>query len=155
MRSLLLATTAALMLTGSASAQIVRDGDTGWTFAVLTIRQSRGLPNELVSGTDHFVPDSRLIVRSSVKREPYGVFTSQDDCDIARAKKIVEIDAGNSRFSHLPPDAPVITTTRTYGYGARSITTEGPGGPSETMSVTDCKADAEKVSAGSQTAQKN
>ena len=151
MRSLLLATTAALMLTGSAdSAQIVRDG---WTFAVLTIRQSNGLPDEVVSRTDRFVPDSRFIVRSSVKREPYGVFTSQDDCDIARAKKIVELDAGGYRLPHLTANAPVITTTITVG--ARSITTEQPGGPTETMYVTDCAADAKTISAGSQTAQKN
>jgi hypothetical protein len=147
MRSLLLATTAALMLTGSASAQIVRDGDTGWTFAVLTIWQFNKKP------TSPYFGQSGLIVRSSVKREPYGVFTSQDDCDIARAKKIVELDAGGYRLPHLTANAPVITTTITVG--ARSITTEQPGGPTETMYVTDCAADAKTISAGSQTAQKN
>jgi hypothetical protein len=135
MRSLLLATTAALMLTGSASAQIVRDG---WTFAVLTIWQSRGLNEEVVSRTDRFVPDSRFIVRSSVKREPYGVFTSQDDCDIARAKKIDELDRGNYRLPHSTANAPVITNTITMG--ATSITSTRSGGPTETMHVTECAA---------------
>ena len=48
--------------------------------------------------------------QSNIKREPYGVFTSQDDCDMARAKKIVELDSGNYRLPHLLPDgeAPVI-----------------------------------------------
>jgi hypothetical protein len=130
MRSLLLATTAAFMLTGSASAQIARDG---WTFAVLTIWQFRGLPD------NRFEPDSRVIRRSSVKREPYGVFTSQDDCDTARAKKIDELDRGSYRLPHLLPDAPVITTTVTVG--ARSITTEQPSGPIETKDVTAWKAE--------------
>jgi hypothetical protein len=121
MRALLLATTAALMLTGSASAQIVRDGDNDWTFAVLTIWQFNG-----------------QLVRSSVKREPYGVFTSQDDCDIARSKKIVELDAGGYRLPHLTANAPVITTTITMG--ATSITSSRPGGPTETMHVTNCAA---------------
>ena len=134
MRALLLATTAALMLTGSASAQIVRDGDNDWTFAVLTIWQFNG-----------------QLVRSSVKREPYGVFTSQDDCDIARAKKIVELDAGGYRLPHLTANAPVITTTITVGV----ITSSQSGGPTETMYVTDCAADAKKISAGGQTAQRN
>ena len=147
MRSLLLATTAALMLTGSASAQIVRDGDNDWTFAVLTIWQFHGQP------TNPYFGQSWSIVRSSVKREPYGVFTSQDDCDIARAKKIVELDAGGYRLPHLTANAPVITTTITVG--VTSLTSSQSGGPTETMYVTDCAADAKKISAGSQTAQKN
>jgi hypothetical protein len=104
---------------------------TGWTFAVLTFRQ---YPSQL-----------------TVKREPYGVFTSQVDCDIARAKKIVELDRGDYRQPHLLPNAPTITTTLTVG--ARSITTEKPGGPIETMDVTACEA--EKFSTDSQMAQKD
>jgi hypothetical protein len=120
--------------------KIARDeahnGVTGWTFAVLTMRKYR---TEL-----------------TVKREPYGVFTSRDDCDIARAKKIVELDRGNYRQPHLLPDAQLITTTITVGantVGAKSITTQEPGGPTETMNVTDCEA--QKFSADSQMAQKN
>jgi hypothetical protein len=130
MRSLLLATTAALMLTGSASAQIVRGP--GWTFDVLTIWQFHGLPD------DQFRPESGLIRRSSVKREPYGVFTSQDDCDTARAKKIDELDRGNYRLPHLTANAPVITTM--ISVGATAMTTQRPGGPTETMHVTNCAA---------------
>jgi hypothetical protein len=104
---------------------------TGWTFAVLTFRKY-----------------SRTL---TVKREPYGVFTSRDDCDIARAKKIAFLDNGDYRQPHLLPDAPVITTTVTVG--AKSITTEKPSGPTERMDVTECAA--ENFSAGSLTAQKN
>jgi hypothetical protein len=118
-----------------------------WTFAVLTIWQFNGKP------TSPYFGQSGFIVRSSVKREPYGVFTSQDDCDIARAKKIVELDAGGYRLPHLTANAPVITTTITVG--VTSITSNEPGGPTETMYVTDCATDAKKISAGSQTAQKN
>jgi hypothetical protein len=108
------------------------NGVTGWTFAVLTMW--------------HFGSG-----RSTIKREPYGVFTSRDACDIAQAKKIALLDDGNYRQPHLLPDAPVYTTTVTVG--ARSITTEAPRGPTETKYVTDCAA--EKFSAGSLTAQKN
>ena len=108
---------------------------TGWTFAVLTFRKY-----------------SRL---ATVKREPYGVFTSRDECDIARAKKIAFLDNGDYRQPHLLPDAPVITTTTTTAtaVAAKSVTTERPGGPTERMDVTDCVA--ENFSAASQTAQKN
>ena len=85
---LLLATATALMLNGSASAQQDR-----WTFDVLTIW--------------HFVASGH----STVKREPYGVFTSRDDCDRARAKKIAELDDNNLRQPHLPADAPTISST--------------------------------------------
>jgi hypothetical protein len=109
---------------------------TGWTFAVLTFR--------------------KYTRRSTIKREPYGVFTSRDECDIARAKKIAFLDNGDYRQPHLLPDAPVITTTTTTAtaVSAKSITTEQPGGPTERMDVTDCAA--ENFSAGSSlTAQKN
>jgi hypothetical protein len=118
-----------------------------WTFAVLTTWQFNGNPKSPYFGRSGF------ILRSSVRREPYGVFTSQDDCDIARAKKIVELDAVGYRLPHLTTNAPVITTTLTEG--VRSITTTEPTGPTETMYVTDCVADAKKISTGSQTAQKN
>jgi hypothetical protein len=108
-------------------------GDTGWTFAVLTIRKS-------AEG-------------STVKREPYGVFTGPKDCKEARAKKILELDDLNYRQPHTVPNAPVITTTITVG--ATSITTQKPDGPTETMNVTDCAADAETISAGSEVAQRN
>jgi hypothetical protein len=112
------------------------NGVTRWTFAVLTFRKY-----------------SQLL---TIKREPYGVFTSRDDCDIARAKKIAFLDNGDYRQPHLLPDAPVITTTTTTAtaVSAKSITTERPGGPTERMDVTDCAA--ENFSAGSSlTAQKN
>jgi hypothetical protein len=106
-------------------------GEVGWTFAVLTFRQYPSL--------------------LTVKREPYGVFTSRDDCDEARAKKIDELDRGDYRQPHWLKDAPVISST--IAVGAKSITTVQPGGPTQTMNVTDCEV--EKFSADSQMAQKN
>jgi hypothetical protein len=113
-------------------------GVTGWTFAVLTLRKFSRLSTN----------GPRIV---TVKREPYGVFTSRDDCDIARAKKIAFLDNGDYRQPHLLPDAPVITTTVTVG--AKSMTTEQPDPTTETMNVTGCVA--ENFSAGSLTAQKN
>jgi hypothetical protein len=107
------------------------NGVTGWTFAVLTMR--------------------KYATELTVKREPYGVFTSRDDCDIARAKKIDELDRGDYRQPHWLKDAPVISST--IAVGAKSITTVQPGGPTQMMNVTDCEA--EKFSADSQMAQKN
>jgi len=104
---LLLATATALMLNGSASAQVDR-----WAFDVLTIRHSP--------------------FRSTVKTEPYGVFTSRDDCNKARAKKIAELDDRNDRQPHLTADAPTVITT----VGQR--TTETKGGPIENMFVKEC-----------------
>jgi hypothetical protein len=95
----------------------------------------------------------KLDEMSTVKREPYGVFTSPKECNEARAKKILELDDLNYRQPHLVPDAPVITTTITVG--ATSTTTQKPGGPTETMNVTDCAAAAEKISADSHMAQTN
>jgi hypothetical protein len=74
-----------------------------------------------------------------VKREPYGVFTSKDNCDLARAKKIVELDRLDDRQPHFLKDAPVITTTVTVG--AVATTVAQPGGPIETMNVTECEAE--------------
>ena len=86
---------AVLFLPTVAHAQPSEGSAASWTFAVLTIWQA---PHQ-----------------SNIKREPYGVFTSQDDCEMARAKKIVELDSGNYRLPHLLPDQPVITTTVTVG----------------------------------------
>jgi hypothetical protein len=156
MRSLLLATTAALMLTGSASAQLVRDSSsnaarvTGWTFAVLTIWHSSGRSR-----------DSSGPNRVDVKREPFGVFTSSDDCEIARGKKIVDLDEGNYRQPHKTPNQPLLTTTITYNQGgtagatsgATSVSTQHHSGPTAIMTVTNCSA--ENFSAVRQTAPKN
>jgi hypothetical protein len=111
----------------------VHAGATGWTFDVLTL---------------YHAPAMGV---STVTHAPYGVFTSRDECEMARAKKTAELDEGNYRYPHLLPNAPVYTTTITVG--ARSITTEKPGGPTETKSVADCHN--ESFSAVRQTAQQN
>jgi hypothetical protein len=114
---LLLATATALILNGSASAQ------ERWTFAVLTIWHL----------------GSPVSLRASVRREPWGLFTSEDDCNKARAKRISELDDTHSRQPHLTANAPTIRTT--VSQGATSVTTEQKGGPIETMVVTDCEVD--------------
>jgi hypothetical protein len=103
----------------SVASPVVAQPTTGWTFDVLTIW------NYPKNGW------------ATVKREPYGVFASTDECRIAQAKKNDELDQGNYRQPHLLPNAPVYRTT--LAEGARSITTETPGGPTETMSTTDCR----------------
>jgi hypothetical protein len=146
----------------------------GWTFAVLTMRTLGGLG-------------------STVKREPYGVFNSQDACDIARAKKIVELDQSNLRQPHLAQNSPFTIRSDLAGGGSgqqnsttqlngnlnaqqlsgnlngqqsdnlnvqssgKSTTTTSGGASSgiETMNVSECAADAEKLPTGSQMAQKH
>jgi hypothetical protein len=109
----------------------VNEPGEAWTFAVWTFRK---YPRH-----------------STIKLEPHGVFTSPNECNIARAKKIAQLDEGDYRQPHLLPDWPTITTTTTVG--ARSITTEQPGSPEEWMNVSNCEA--EKFSTDSQMAQKN
>jgi hypothetical protein len=92
---------------------------TGWTFDVLTMWHSLG--------------------SSTIKTEPYGVFTSSDECQIARAKKNVELDHRNLRQPHILPDQP--GEKATISVGATTISKETPGGPIETMFVTDCRDD--------------
>jgi hypothetical protein len=120
-------------------------GVTSWTFAVLTMWHwsSRGRSAQSTSAPPP--------TRQTVTREPYGMFTSKDDCEIARAKKIAALDESHSRQPHWLKDQPTFITTVTVGN--LSTTTERPGGPLETMNVTDCVA--EKFSAGSLTAQTN
>jgi hypothetical protein len=77
---------------------------------------------------------------STVKREPYGVFASRDECGKARAKKIAGLDEGNSRQPHLLPDQPTITTSITIG--TMTSTSQRPGGPTETMNVPSCRAES-------------
>jgi hypothetical protein len=74
--------------------------------------------------------------QSTVKREPYGIFASRDECGKARAKKIAILDEGNYRQPHLLPDQPTITTSITIG--TMTTTSQRPGGPTEVMNVLDC-----------------
>jgi hypothetical protein len=128
-------------------------GVTSWTFAVLTMwHVGSGMGRSAQSTSRSEMPPSApRPTRQTVTREPYGMFTSKDDCEIARAKKIAALDERHSRQPHWLKDQPNITTTVTVGN--LSTTTERPGGPLETMNVTDCVA--EKFSAGSLTAQTN
>jgi hypothetical protein len=107
---------AVLFLPTVAHAQPLEGSAPDWTFAVLTIWN---------------FSDGRSD-GSHIKREPYGVFTSRDDCDMARAKKADELDRVKSRLPHLPENAVVTTTTVTNG--VQTITTSGPKGPTECTS---------------------
>jgi hypothetical protein len=102
---------------------------TGWTFDVLSMLHAR------VS----------TVMVSTVTSTPYGVFTSREECEIARAKKVGELDDGHARQPHLLPNQPVYTTTIVDARGTKSITEEKPGGATETMSVTDCRDQAFSV----------
>jgi hypothetical protein len=92
----------------------------GWTFDILTIWQ--------------------FGKHSTVKREPYGIFASRDECGKARAKKITGLDEGNYRQPHLLPDQPTITTSITIG--TTTTTSQRPGGPTETVTVLSCHAES-------------
>jgi len=92
----------------------------GWTFDVVTFWNSGK--------------------HSSVKREPYGIFASSDECGKARAKKIAYLDEGNYRQPHLLPDQPMITTSITIG--TITTTSQRTTGPTETMNVFSCHPDS-------------
>jgi hypothetical protein len=93
-------------------------GANGWAFDVITIWRA---PRE-----------------STVRREPYGVFSSKDECEKARAKKIAVLDEGHYRQPHLLPNQPMITTSITVGN--TTTTSQVTGGPTETMNVLSCRA---------------
>jgi hypothetical protein len=75
--------------------------------------------------------------RSTIIREPFGVFASKDECEKSRAKKIVLVDEGGYRHPTILPNAPVITTTVTVG--ATATTVQRPAGPTETINVLNCR----------------
>ena len=85
----------------------------GWTFDVLTIWNFPG--------------------ESTVKTEPFGGNWDKDTCEKQRAQETHVLDQGNQRQPHLTANAPVSTTSVTVG------ATSTPGGPVETMFVTDCR----------------
>jgi hypothetical protein len=57
---------------------------------------------------------------NQIKSEPFGVFATLQECDMARAQKIAELDAQNRRFPHQREDAPTITTTFANGMSVTS-----------------------------------
>ena len=84
---------------------------------------------------------------ATVKSEPFGVFGSMQECDIARAAKIAELDASNLRQGDYI--GPTVSTTRIHsnwhGVGpvlngtSSSVTADEPTGPFEKMDVTFCE----------------
>jgi hypothetical protein len=77
----------------AASASPNKVGATGWTFDVVKIKHQPGW--------------------STIKRTPYGVFTSRDECEMARAKQVADLDDSNLRqFKPLPKeDSPPVANT--------------------------------------------
>jgi hypothetical protein len=140
MRALLTATAILLVAVPAVAQPKVDGGATRWTFDVVTMRHIPG--------------------RATVKRTPYGMFTSRDECEIARAKKVAELDQYNYRQPYLVPSQDSRTTTTGAAAGAASITLnpptstvnavgaatgmsstiiERPSGTVEHMNVNDCR----------------
>jgi hypothetical protein len=68
---------------------------------------------------------------STVKSESFGVYASMQECDMARAAKIAELDATNMRQPHSLPGAPLVpttTSTSNWGYSSSGSTSSGGGG---------------------------
>jgi hypothetical protein len=108
---------------------------TGYSFNLLTIRHS---------------PGSSF---NTVKSEPFGVYASMQECNMARATKVAELDAANQRQPHYLPNAPMVSSTTVssnwnyFGFGRMSrandqitsTTSQTPLGPTENMNVTFCE----------------
>ena len=77
-----------------------------WTFDELTMRHFPGF--------------------ATVKHISYGTFTSRDECEIARAKKVAELDDRDLRQPHLASAQASRTTTTGAATGAASITQTDP-----------------------------
>ena len=90
-----------------------RNGVAGFSFSLLTIWHN---------------PGTRF---NTVKSEPFGVYASMQECDMARAAKIAELDATNMRQPHSLPGAPLVpttTSTSNWGYASSGSTSSGGGG---------------------------
>src|SRR6516162_4596795 len=90
-----------------------RNGVAGFSFSLLTIWHN---------------PGTRF---NTVKSEPFGVYASMQECDMARAAKIAELDATNMRQPHSLPGAPLVpttTSTSNWGYSTTPGSSSGGGG---------------------------
>jgi hypothetical protein len=70
---------------------------------------------------------------STVKSEPFGVYGSMQECDMARAAKIAELDAANLRQPRPGPGSQLVPTTTygsTWGYTSTPGRSAGGGGGS-------------------------
>jgi hypothetical protein len=93
-----------------------KSGVAGFSFSLLTIWQNPG------SGFN------------TVKSEPFGVYASMQECDMARARKIAQLDANNLRQPHILPGTsfvPTTTSQSTWGYTSGGATSSGGGGARE------------------------
>jgi hypothetical protein len=108
-------------------------GVPGYAFNVITIRHNSGGKSGSGGGGGGRVgqgygtgadigsgipPASSPFVASRIKSEPFGVFATLQECDVARAAKIAELDDRDQRFPHQQKNPPVISrTVSTYGDG--------------------------------------
>lgn len=93
-------------------------GVPGYAFKLLTTRHNalatargNGLSgssngNSKGSGCDNGLRGNSGLAMHTVTSEPFGVFYNLQECDIARAQKIAELDAKGERQPHYPPNAP-------------------------------------------------
>src|SRR5262249_22153028 len=84
---------------------------------------------------------------ATVKSEPFGVFVDRQECEIARAQKIAQLDANNDRQGNYIGQTVPVTRTQSNWHGVgpvlngttTSITADEPTGPFQKMDVTFCE----------------
>jgi hypothetical protein len=98
-------------------------GVPGYVFNVLTFRNGihgrgengGGASSGAVRGagggggnnqSGHNPPAAPPFAISQIKSEPFGVFATLQECDMARAAKIADLDAADQRFPHQQANAP-------------------------------------------------
>ena len=108
----------------------VVSGVKGFAFKLLTFRHegqgpsgsARGGVGASLGGNEGnrntIPPPSSPPQMNPIQSKFFGVFKNIQECDVARAQKIAELDDRNERFWHQRADAPTITTY--YGSGMAS-----------------------------------
>ena len=86
------------------------------------------------SGYDNGLRGNSGLAMHTVTSEPFGVFYNLQECDIARAQKIAELDANSDRQPHYPRNAPKTIETLPNGTGIEKIS-----GPLVSVNVSFCE----------------
>src|SRR5262249_16525717 len=112
-------------------------GVPGYAFKLLTTRHNalataRG--NGLSGSSNGNSQGNSGFAMHTVTSEPFGVFYNLQECDIARAQKIAELDAKGDRQPHYPPTAPKTITTMPNGTVIETIS-----GPLVSVNVSFCE----------------
>jgi len=114
--------------------KVAGPGVPGYAFKVLTIRHGLHGNDDgpaLNNGKERIAPPFSM---SQIISEPFGVFTTREECDVARAVKIAQLDRAYLRFPHLPENA---HETVTYLPGGAVVTEKK--GSMERNDVTYCE----------------